>query len=219
MISDIIVFCDFDGTITAVETFAGMLKEFSPELSAQLMPKMYSRELTLKQGVRELLESIPSSRYEEIIEYVQSKELRPGLEEFLDYLAGLTVPFVVVSGGLAIMVEAALQRRGVSGTPLREKVTDVWAVGVDNSGEYLQVYSPVENDTEILAKVQVMEKYSYNLSVAIGDSVTDINMALKADIVFARDRLPEYLQTHQKAYIPWENFYDIREHLSQIWNS
>jgi 2-hydroxy-3-keto-5-methylthiopentenyl-1-phosphate phosphatase len=28
-----IVFCDFDGTITAVETFAGMLKEFAPDLS------------------------------------------------------------------------------------------------------------------------------------------------------------------------------------------
>ncbi len=51
-----IVFCDFDGTITAVETFAGMLKEFAPDLSAQIMPQMYARTLSLRRGVSQLLE-------------------------------------------------------------------------------------------------------------------------------------------------------------------
>ncbi len=40
-----VVFCDFDGTITAVETFAGMLKEFAPELSAAILPQIYTKEM------------------------------------------------------------------------------------------------------------------------------------------------------------------------------
>jgi len=64
-----IVFCDFDGTITAVETFAGMLKEFAPDLSAQIMPQMYARTLSLRRGVRQLLESIPSQKYADILAY------------------------------------------------------------------------------------------------------------------------------------------------------
>ncbi|WP_366513676.1 hypothetical protein [Moorena sp. SIOASIH] len=62
-----VVFCDFDGTITAVETFVGMLKQFAPELSAQIMPQLYSMKLTLREGVRQMLESIPSASYREII--------------------------------------------------------------------------------------------------------------------------------------------------------
>ena len=65
-----VVFCDFDGTITAEETFVGMLKEFAPQLSEKLMPLMYARRLTLREGVRQILESIPSARYPQIIEYV-----------------------------------------------------------------------------------------------------------------------------------------------------
>ncbi len=55
-----IVFCDFDGTITAVETFVAMFKVFAPEVSSQLLPQMYDRKLTLRQGVRRILKSIPS---------------------------------------------------------------------------------------------------------------------------------------------------------------
>ncbi len=75
---------DVDGTITAVETFAGMLKEFAPDLSAQIMPQMYARTLSLRRGVRQLLESIPSQKYADILAYAESKPIRPGLAEFLE---------------------------------------------------------------------------------------------------------------------------------------
>jgi 2-hydroxy-3-keto-5-methylthiopentenyl-1-phosphate phosphatase len=57
-----IVFCDFDGTITAQETFVAVLKEFAPELATELIPQMYALKVTLREGVRKILESIPSSR-------------------------------------------------------------------------------------------------------------------------------------------------------------
>jgi 2-hydroxy-3-keto-5-methylthiopentenyl-1-phosphate phosphatase len=208
-----IVFCDFDGTITAVETFAGMLKEFAPTLAAELMPLMYARKLSLREGVKRLLESIPSQLYPDIIEYGASKPLREGLGEFLDFLAAHQIPFVIISGGIKDMVEAALQRRH-QGVKLIEKVTAIAAVEIDGSGDYLRVNSAFEGDTELVAKVRVMAKYPAIESIAIGDSVTDINMALQADLVFARDRLIEYLEAEGKAYIPWQNFRDIRDYLA-----
>ena len=57
-----IVFCDFDGTITAVETFVAMFKEFAPDVSAAVLPQLYNRQITLRQGVRQILESILSRR-------------------------------------------------------------------------------------------------------------------------------------------------------------
>ncbi len=208
-----IVFCDFDGTITAIETFVGMLKEFAPELSAKLMPKMYARELTLREGVRKILEAIPSSHYPEILNYAVNKPIRPGLSSLLNFLDTKNVPFVIISGGLRGMVETVLNRQG-----LQNRVLDIFAVDIDTSGEYLQVYSEFEGGTELVAKVKAMANYPTSETIAIGDSVTDINMALKADLVFARDRLIDYLTTENKPYVAWNDFFDIRDYLMNLWS-
>lgn len=100
-----IVFCDFDGTITAVETFAGMLKEFAPELASGIMPLMYAKKITLREGVRKLLESIPSKLYPAILEYSDDKPIRLGLGELLDYVNNQNIPFIIVSGGIKGMIE------------------------------------------------------------------------------------------------------------------
>jgi 2-hydroxy-3-keto-5-methylthiopentenyl-1-phosphate phosphatase len=206
-----VVFCDFDGTITVEETFVAMLKHFAPKLSSELMPEMYARRLSLRSGVRQLLESIPSEHYGEIIEFSRPKLMRSGLVELLDFLDAKGVDFVIVSGGLRIMVETVIG-------DLVDRAKAIYAVDVDATGPRLQVNSPFEGDTELVSKVKVMALYAAESQVAIGDSVTDFNMALQASSVFARDRLAEYLDEQQKPYTKWDNFFDVLENLSQKWN-
>ena len=213
------MFCDFDGTITAEETFVGMLKQFTPELSNQLMPEMYARRLTLREGVRQLLESIPSVRYSEILDYAKPKLIRPGLVELLDFLDAEGVPFVVVSGGLRGMVETVLNQASTGIPSLLERVAAIYAVDVDTTGEFLQVQSEFEGGTELVSKVKVMAQHPAEEQIAIGDSVTDLEMSLYAPVVFARDRLIQYLDEHNRPYIPWNDFFDIGEQLSQWWQN
>ena len=205
-----IVFCDFDGTITVEETFVAMLKRFAPELSSQLMPEMYARRISLRSGVRQLLESIPSERYGEIVEFSRGQLMRPGLVELLDFLDAQRVDFVIVSGGLRIMVEAVMG-------DLVERAIALYAVELDATGPCLQVNAEFEGDTELVSKVRVMGLHPAEEQVAIGDSLTDFNMALQASSVFARDRLAEYLDEQQKPYTKWDNFFDVLENLSQKW--
>jgi 2-hydroxy-3-keto-5-methylthiopentenyl-1-phosphate phosphatase len=205
-----IVFCDFDGTITSVETFVAILKEFAPEISQQLMPQIYAQTLTLRQGVRQMLESIPSRRYPEILEFTRSQPMRDGFVELLDFLHTVQVPLVVVSGGLQGMIEVVLG-------DLVHRVKAIHAITVDASQEYLQISSPYEDGTEIVAKVKVIEKYGATEAIAIGDSITDLNMALHVPLVFARDRLATYLDQQQKSYIPWHDFLDVRDYLAELW--
>jgi 2-hydroxy-3-keto-5-methylthiopentenyl-1-phosphate phosphatase len=204
-----IVFCDFDGTITAVETFVGMLKEFAPEQADQILPQLYAKKLTLREGVRQMLESIPSPKYADIIAYAKDKPLRPGLPELLDFLELNQIPFVVISGGIKQMIIDCLKHHN-----LLTRIKAIEGMELDNSQEYLQVNSPFESDVELVSKVQVMANYPALETIAIGDSITDLNMALKADLVFARDRLIEYMKAENKPYISWENFFDIRDYLA-----
>ncbi|MGL5081448.1 MAG: HAD-IB family phosphatase [Microcoleaceae cyanobacterium] len=206
-----IVFCDFDGTITAEETFVGMLKRFAPEVSAEIMPLLYTHQMTLRQGVRAMLESIPSSCYPEVIEFARTKSIRPGLAEFITFLEAQDVPFVVVSGGIRGMIETVLKE-------LLHRIAGIYAVDIDTRGEYWQVHSNFEVGTELIAKVQVMEQYHADEKIAIGDSITDLNMALTTPLVFARDRLAKYLDESQKNYVLWTDFFDIKSYLAQHWN-
>ncbi len=209
--SDRIVFCDFDGTITTQETFVAAMKRHAPELSAELIPKMYAREITLREGVRRILESIPSSAYTEIIEWVAAQPQRPGFPEFVAFLQLHDIPFIVITGGLQEMVKAALK-------PLLHHIHAIYGVEVNTQSSHFQVSSPAEGNTELVSKVDIMQRHPAHETVVIGDSVTDLSMAQAGDVVFARDRLAQYLDEHNIAYLPWTDFHDIQQTLTERWN-
>jgi len=207
-----IVFSDFDGTITLHETFVDLLKKFStPGLADRLMAQMYAQTLTLREGVTQLLESIPSDQYLNIIKFSKTHPIRSGFPEFLDFLESHDVPCVVVSGGVRIMVETVLE-------DFKPRLAGLHAVDLDASGDYFNVIPNYAGETELVAKVNIMAKYEFDQSIAIGDSITDFNMAMAADLVFARDRLAKYLDEQGKSYVPWNDFFEIRDYLDQYWS-
>lgn len=205
-----IVFCDFDGTITVEETFVAMLKQFTPEVSAQILPKIYEKQVTLREGVRQMLESIPSSSYPEIIEFTRSQPIRAGFLDFLDFLDTQNIEFVVISGGLQDMVAAVLE-------PFADRIKAIHAINVNTEGAFLQVHSPYEAGTEMVAKAQIMATYEADETIAIGDSITDWNLALAASLVFARPPLTNFLEEQNKPYIAWHDFIDIRDRLRSFY--
>lgn len=209
-----IVFCDFDGTITSVETFVGVLKQFAPVLANELIPKILSKEIPLRQGVRLILESIPSSVYpEQMLEFVQDKPIRPGLSILLDYLESRHIPFVVVSGGLRCLVESVLKRE-----KLYDRCAKIYAIDVETTNEKLKVISSWESGSELVAKVEVIEHecQHHEKIIMIGDSITDLNASKCADLVFARDKLCDYLKEEKIEFIEWRDFEDIKNKLQSM---
>jgi 2-hydroxy-3-keto-5-methylthiopentenyl-1-phosphate phosphatase len=204
---DRMVFCDFDGTITVEETFVAMLKRFAPEAAAQVLPEIYSKRVTLRQGVRQMVEAIPSSSYLDIIEFTRSKAIRPGFVELLDFLEQESIPFIVISGGFRGMVEAVLE-------PYRDRIVAIHAMDIDTTDAFLQLNSAYESGTEIVAKAEIMATYGADETIAIGDSVTDWNLAMAASLVFARPPLTQYLEEQKKPYLAWEDFFDVQAQLA-----
>jgi len=215
-----IVFCDFDGTIACNDVLVLACETFAPEVTARVMPQLYSLELPLRVGVRQLVEAIPSDRYGDMLDLARSQPLRPGLRETIDFLEARGVDFVVVSGGIGGMVAAALG-------DLADRAAGIHAMDVETTGEFLQVRSEFEGEVELVDKLSVVERYlgaplpgggfANDRWVAIGDSVTDLNMALAAPTVFARSRLKTYLGDRGKAFTPFETFFDVRDGLATRW--
>lgn len=205
-----IVFCDFDGTITAEETFVGMLMRLAAEPYDATEKLLTEGKITLREAVRRLVESIPSKRYPQVLDYVTDKPIRQGFSELLDFLHFYGVPLVVVSGGLIGSVSAKL-------APFQNRIHAMYAAEVDAEGKFLRVHSDFESATELVDKTRVMGLYRCEQSIVVGDGITDLNIAMTAEIVFARDRLCRYLTEKGKPFIRWDNFFDVCNHLSKRW--
>ncbi|MFO7839048.1 MAG: HAD-IB family phosphatase [Desulfosalsimonadaceae bacterium] len=203
------VFCDFDGTITARESLEAVLQKFNPNCFDDMMARLKSGEKSIREGVKEMVAGIRSESYPQILEFVRQIPIRPGFENLLDFLDARGIAFIVLSGGIRGMVEARLG-------PLMERVEQIIAAEVDTGQPMMSVYSPYESDAELVAKAEIIRGFGSVESVVIGDGITDIEMARRGDILFARDSLAKYLDDEKIAYYPWSDFYDIRRQLEKI---
>lgn len=202
-----IIFCDFDGTITVEETFVGMLKQFARIDYHFIGRQLAEEQITLREAVRRLIESIPARQYDAVIDYIRDKPIRAGFLELLDVLRRRNVPLVVISGGLQQSVETRLEG-------CMDRIHAIHAARLEVRGRHLTVVSPYESSDELVSKTQVMQQYHFEEAVAIGDGITDRNIALAADLVFARGHLQTYLQGRNKPYVDWSDFFDVIRVLS-----
>ncbi|MGE4531122.1 MAG: HAD-IB family phosphatase [Acidithiobacillus sp.] len=196
------LFCDFDGTITETEVFVAMMQHFAPEAAARVLPEIYAQRLTLREGLPLVLDSIASQRWPEMEAFVRNTTLRPGLAGLLTRAKQAGIPFIVVTGGFTRMAEIVLN-------PFRADIHAIHGLEVDTSGPTLRVFSPWQDSQELVAKVQVVQHYHPDTAVCIGDSITDLRVALQCPLVCARDRLAQYLAHEGKPFIPFDTLEDV----------
>jgi 2-hydroxy-3-keto-5-methylthiopentenyl-1-phosphate phosphatase len=205
-----VVFSDFDGTISDGESFAAMLRTFTPDLARDIVPRVQSLEIPLKTGVRQMLESIPASRLPEIVAWTRRFAIRPGFAALLDFLDKRGVRMVVVSGGIMPMVRELL-------APYWHRLHAVYALELDLSSGVLVPSAELQGEQEMVDKCAIMDRHPADQRIAIGDAVTDLRMAQHADVVFARDMLCEYLDERRVGYERWTDFFEVRDRLDALW--
>ncbi|MEA4987531.1 MAG: HAD-IB family phosphatase [Anaerovorax sp.] len=200
-----IIFVDFDGTITMEDTLDGAMRLFvSKEEYEEKLNELVHGKITLSEALHMVFDHAPSNRFHEIMEYVETIEIRDGFSEFLDEMNIAGIPVVIISGGLRQLLEAKIGK-------YKDRFLGVHYVDLDLSGEKMKLVSQYDDGKELLKKTEIMAQYDYESAICIGDSYTDINMAAASDVVFARDILADYLKKEGRYYIPWDNFYDVCE--------
>lgn len=204
------VICDFDGTVTTEDTFWGLVNTVCGKDAVARMMNMHRNGdiPVLIDACLALIESIPASDLPKVDAYIESMRFRPGFEEFLDYLNGIGVPLIVLSGGLDYTVKGKL-------APYRDRIHEVYSANLDTTGEYLTVRSPQMEFYSFLDKSKVLEGLSADVFVGIGDGVTDLTIAGICRHMFARDTLLEHMREKGLPCIGWNDFYDVMEYMQR----
>ncbi len=212
-----VVFSDFDGTITQKDVLMSIIEHFAPPIWKDIWKKIFTREITISQGVKELFHLIPASKKDEIVNWVlKNMKIREGFKDFLIFLKERSVPFVVVSGGLDFYIKPLLE-------PYKEYISSIYSNKAVFSGRYIDVEfiyrcnHVCKNDCG-MCKPYIMEKFYKDKRpwIYIGDSITDLEASGISDIIFARDYLAKTLQALKINHYTYENFIDIRQKLVKL---
>jgi 2-hydroxy-3-keto-5-methylthiopentenyl-1-phosphate phosphatase len=210
-----VIFCDFDGTITETDNIISLMKQFAPPEWVDSKDRILAQELTIQEGVGKMFALLSSSLQHDIINYLKETAIiRDGFREFVQYTKEEKIPLYIVSGGIDFFVYPLLQ-----GLVERESI---YCNGSDFSSDVIEVLWPNSCDDTCTngcgcCKPTIIKKLAHkgNQIIVIGDSITDLQAAKKADTVFARDFLKTKLRELHRPFYSFETFYDVIEKLQQ----
>ncbi|MBM7579165.1 2-hydroxy-3-keto-5-methylthiopentenyl-1-phosphate phosphatase [Jeotgalibacillus terrae] len=179
-----IIFCDFDGTITKSDNIISIMKHFDPPGWEPIKDQILSREISIREGVGKMFATLPSELKKDITEYVvETAEIRGGFGEFVDYTKQAGIPLNIVSGGIDFFVKPML-------APFHLE-DHLYCNGSDFSGQYIRITWPhacdeyCSNDCGCCKPSLIRKLADQDAEkIVIGDSVTDLEAAKLADLVF-----------------------------------
>ena len=207
-----IIFCDFDGTITATDNIVSLMTHFVPEESEKIAQAMVAQTITFKDGVTAMFELLSTRQKDEVIQYLlNTAVIREGFAEFVQFAHTNAIPFYVVSSGVDFFIKPMLEKFG--------PFAGVYCNSADFSGAKIELLYPNPCDVECAkyevqgcgcCKPSVMRTVAQDdhFKIVIGDSISDFEAAKQADLVLAREHLIDRCEELQIPYKPFETFYD-----------
>ncbi|RIW38286.1 2-hydroxy-3-keto-5-methylthiopentenyl-1-phosphate phosphatase [Bacillus salacetis] len=211
------IFCDFDGTITTTDNIISLMKKFAPPEWNAIKDSILNQRVSIKKGVSEMFLLLPASLRDELVQYLlDTHQLRPGFNDFIEWTRQQNIDLKIVSGGIDFFVEPILE-----GLLPRNQV---YCNSADFTGDTIKITWPHPCDefcdnecgcckTSIIRQ----EAQPEDFIVMIGDSITDLEGAKLADLVFACD---EYLADKCRElglnYRYFDTFHEVIEGLQEI---
>jgi 2-hydroxy-3-keto-5-methylthiopentenyl-1-phosphate phosphatase len=215
----LIIFCDFDGTITENDNIINIMKYFNPPGWLPIKNDILAGRISVREGVGRMFGLLPTSCSEEMANFAINKaRIRPGFDEFIQYCRDQNVRLLITSGGIDFFVFPILLR-------YRIPKQDIYCNASDFSGKQINILWPFSCDDQCnndcgMCKPSVLRSFSTDdsLKIVIGDSITDLAVAKMADLVIARDFLLQKCKEQSLQYKEFHSFFDVINILKQIDN-
>ena len=115
-VENLLIACDFDGTITERDTLHLIVERFGERgLWDTLGPRLRAGELTVEQAMQLEFDSVRATRDEVVGMLLAEAGLRPGFRELVDWSAARGHRLVVLSSGFRTVIEPLLAHWGFAG--------------------------------------------------------------------------------------------------------
>jgi len=214
-----IIFCDFDGTITQRDVTDEILSELAHPSWREVEQEWVRGQI----GSRECLErqmALVETTAEQFHALLDSIPIDPHFFSFYSFTQAHRLPFYVVSDGFDYVIRRILKRSGVNG-PLRNG-THLFSSALRLEGSRLIPSFPFSAEPCEhgcgTCKAAVIRRLSSGQHpiVFIGDGLSDRFAVEVSDVVFAKSRLLTYCREGRIACQSYQTFAEVEEGLGKL---
>ncbi|MBD3332063.1 HAD-IB family phosphatase [candidate division GN15 bacterium] len=204
----LVVFCDFDGTVSRRDIGYHFFHHFSGGKIQKLIPDwkagvMSSREILTREA------EMSTVHQEEVEPFLEQFEISPGFVDFVTLCEQNHVPVHIISDGLDIYITWLLKRYQLERLPVMSNTATL------DSGR-ITLQFPFDNGAcERCGNCKGERIRQYRQShpgtnvVFVGDGMSDLCAIDEADILFAKKDLENYCQANNIDYVPYHHFPDV----------
>jgi 2,3-diketo-5-methylthio-1-phosphopentane phosphatase len=213
------IYCDFDGTVTKNDVWVSALGKFivDKEKFAVVCEEFTSNVISARECNLRELDLMENFDFETLNKYLDEEELDEYFRDFLDYCRQNNYEITLLSEGLDYYIKYILDRENLNlkffsnKLVINEIVNDKGNIKLKLTCEFPY---PDEHCTYCgMSKRNVVINNTNDLdnevSVFIGDGISDFCASNYADIVFAKKRLSSYCWKNNITYFDFKNFKDV----------
>jgi len=205
----VIVFVDYDGTITDIDTFDALVRYAAgDEVWNALDEGLVAGRVRLRDALAHQASVIRLSKIEALAYLEEHANVDPAFAPFVGRARSHGADVQVVSSGVASIIRPALERAGVD--------VPVFANDVDfaTSGWTMSFIDPSDNGHDKAARVRAA-RAAGTYAVYVGDGISDYEAASVADRVFAKRgrSLERYCTERDIAFTAFNSFDEIERAL------
>jgi 2,3-diketo-5-methylthio-1-phosphopentane phosphatase len=205
---DFAVLCDFDGTISEIDTAVIVFNKFINGNWRIFNEQLDRGEITLEECMREQFSMIKAPKSVILKELELDAVFRPGFEELVHFCNDNQIPFEIVSAGLDFVINHLLEVKGLDGkTKVRAARTRFTGDGIEMDSIELHDGNSRDFKDDL---VNHYKDKGYSV-LFIGDGMSDKGAVRSADYVFVikGSRLAEYCKTEGIKHQEMSDFQEV----------
>lgn len=219
--ADIVLFCDFDGTLSPEDIGTALLRHYS-SAALLLEQQLLRKEISVMEYYRRACATLsPECTPDCMAAFARRRGLRSDVHQFVDFCSREGIELAVLSDGLDAYIVPLLEEAGLAHLPIacnrvrweedQPQVEFPWAF------ESCQRNCPSPFPCAACKRAALLSWTPPGATVLyVGDGISDFCPAFYADFVFARGELAVWCRQHGLAFFPYESLFEVRRWLEQL---
>lgn len=215
MAQPLVVFTDFDGTITNQDSIKLLLRNFGNEKWTDGQEQIDLGKINEFKGL-ELLLNCLNIDFREVLKFIrQVVKVDNSFFLFSELLKSIDVPLYIVSSGSRQIIAEMIPR-------VEKLVSGVYSYDIEYIGGeyYVKNSTGIKIGSHVNFKEAIVDKYKsddFNV-IYIGDGLSDFAAGTRADVLFARGALAEKCTAAKVSYRSFRSFNDINSSFQYIFD-
>lgn len=205
------VFCDFDGTISTLDTVDAILGQFADTQWEAIEDEWKQGIIGSGECMRRQIALLRGTRHQ-LSDALDAIDIDPDFPAFVAYCTDAGIPVTVISDGVDYFIQHVLTRHGITLPVIANHLA------ISGSGEQTryQLFSPFANEacSSGVCKCSAVGARS-GMRVYVGDGRSDFCVSNKPELVFAKGKLADHCAREGTPYITYQQFGDVIQALQR----